>query len=337
MRLHPPTTDLPSRLFSTMAAVALTTMTELNCPALSTVHLHNAALAASAPLLAGSLSVADTSVASTEAELVRMSQQNSKLEDRQAIKLFESGMDLAAKGADPETQERNDDALKKAEERFTLLVEEFAPNYADGYANRANVRVARGDLEGAVRDYDTALQLVPRGNSVWVNLLNRGATRSALGDTELALSDLQEAVRLSQGDKLALLGRGSVLHKLGRYAEAASDYGAVVNKRPLDVQPFWLRYAIDLFEADRRLEALGIVRRVANKFDLEPECTLAASSMLWSGGTDTERSEAMLRWKQLPAQMRTRSLAFVDEKTFSAREWPPKAVAAAEEFARAVR
>lgn len=64
---------------------------------------------------------------------------------------------------------------------------------------------------------------------------------------------------------------GAALHQLGRYEEAAKDFGLVVEKNGLDIQPFWLRYALQLFATGRRQEALGIARRVANKFDLEPE------------------------------------------------------------------
>ena len=32
--------------------------------------------------------------------------------------------------------------LRQAEGRFTLLIDELAPTFAGGYANRANVRVA---------------------------------------------------------------------------------------------------------------------------------------------------------------------------------------------------
>lgn len=57
---------------------------------------------------------------------------------------------------------------------------------------------------------------------------------------------------MSKGDPVALLGRGAVLHKLGQYAAAASDYGAVVAKSPADVQPYWLRYGLELWQVTPR-------------------------------------------------------------------------------------
>lgn len=63
-----------------------------------------------------------------------------------------------------------------------------------------------------------------------------------------------------------MLGRGAAFHTLFRWAEAAQDYGAAIGKNPADVQPFWLRYALESFELGRRAEALGIGRRITNKF-----------------------------------------------------------------------
>ena len=82
------------------------------------------------PPLHASMLLADTPAAPlSEAELVRMSEANSKLTDKSAQKLFNSGVELASRGADPETQTRDDEALRKAEERFTLLVEEASVHH----------------------------------------------------------------------------------------------------------------------------------------------------------------------------------------------------------------
>jgi len=116
-----------------------------------------------------------------------MSELNTKLDDKAAMKIFKAGLDLAAQGADVETQMRNVERLRKAEDRFTLLIEDLAPNFAGGYANRANVRVAIGgdaELRGAVEDYSKALELAPEAKDAWVNRLNRGSTLIALGQAE---------------------------------------------------------------------------------------------------------------------------------------------------------
>lgn len=56
-----------------------------------------------------------------------------------------------------------------------LKVVKYAPGYVYGWSNRANVLIAEGDLKGAVRDYDRALELA-EGISMpdkWIIHLNR--------------------------------------------------------------------------------------------------------------------------------------------------------------------
>lgn len=162
--------------------------------------------------------------------------------------------------------------------------------------------------------------------------LNRGSTLLASGRQAEALADMERAVVGSKGDKLALLGRGGAYHALGRWGEAAADYGAVVKKSPADVQPFWLRYALELYEVGQRQEALGIARRLSAKFDIEPECTLAVCSLLWRDGADAGREEALRRYRLAPLTTKQR-MAAIDP---ASKEWTPTGVIAAREFLSAV-
>ena len=206
---------------------------------------------------------------------------------------------------------------------------------SDGYTNRANIRVALKKYEGAVADYTRALELAPLAKDRWVTLLNRGATLNKMGRRLDALNDLERAVPLAQASRdnqarFALLGRADVYHSLGRYGEAAADLAAVVELSPVDVQPFWLRLALDNLEAGRRAEGLGIARRVAAKFDLEPETNLAICSMLWRDGTEVEHEEALRRYAFLPTQTKER----MEVLDYEDRGWPPNAEAAARKFLR---
>ena len=248
--------------------------------------------------------------------------------DKVAKKIFEAGLSLATRGADEETQELNDSTLSKAEERFTLLIEDMAPNYCYGYTNRANVRVARGNYQGALEDYNQALQLAPLASDAWVTYLNRGSTFNRLGRQSEALMDFERAVTLSKGDRFTLLGRGGVYHALGRYGEAADDLLGALDKAPATPEPFWLRLSQDLFEVGRRQEALGYARRTAAKFDIEPETNLAVCSMLWRDGPPPDRDEAMRRYKVLPVPTREK----METVDLESRGWPPKAQKAAAEF-----
>ena len=109
--------------------------------------------------------------------LQRMSDENTKLKDKMVKKIFDAGLKLASEGANEEEQQIDFAKLSKAEERFTTVIEDLAPNYAYGYTNRANVRVARKELDGALADYTKALELAPLAPDTWVMYLNRGSVR----------------------------------------------------------------------------------------------------------------------------------------------------------------
>lgn len=268
------------------------------------------------------------------AMLKRQSDENTRIPDQNkaAKRIFDQAVELAGKSIDESEQTRDDTKLANAEDKFTLVVDELAPNYAYAYTNRANVRVARGDLVNAITDYGKALELAPLASDVWVTYLNRGSTLLAINRADLALRDLQRAVELSSSDRYALLGRGGALHALGRYQEANVDYAAVLEKYPADVQAWWLRYALDLAEVGRRPEALGLVRRLAAKFDIEPETTLGVCSLLWGDGTTAERDEALRRWNNAPATTKRAILKY----DVGMRQWPPGATAVSKEFRAAV-
>ena len=132
-----------------------------------------------------------------EVALKKMSDANSKLSDKAVKRVLDAGIELAARGVEVETQQVDQTNLRRAEERFTLIIEELAPNYVGGYTNRANVRVTLKDYEGAVRDYTDALRVAPLGKDAWLTKVNRGATLLALGRTDAALVDLEQVATVA--------------------------------------------------------------------------------------------------------------------------------------------
>ena len=64
------------------------------------------------------------------------------------------------------------------------------PNFAEAYTHRRNARDDLGDSQGALADYDRALQINPNFANAY---LNRGVSRSRLGDTQSAVADYSAA------------------------------------------------------------------------------------------------------------------------------------------------
>ena len=67
------------------------------------------------------------------------------------------------------------------------------PDFAVAFNNRGLVRSAKGDLEGAIKDYNEAIRLKP-DDAVVLN--NRGNARLAKGDSRGAAEDFRKAQHL---------------------------------------------------------------------------------------------------------------------------------------------
>lgn len=69
------------------------------------------------------------------------------------------------------------------------------PDYAAAFYNRGLAHHAKGDLEGAIRDYNEAIRLQP---DYVLAFYNRGLARHAKGELEAAIKDFDEANRLKR-------------------------------------------------------------------------------------------------------------------------------------------
>ncbi len=105
------------------------------------------------------------------------------------------------------------------------------PADADAFRRRADASAARGDLAGAFRDFDRAIQLAPDNPD---NYTERARVHLRAGQTELALRDLDEAVRLSPSDKSAFMRRAQVRLGAKDPAGAQSDFDAAIRLAPTD-------------------------------------------------------------------------------------------------------
>jgi tetratricopeptide (TPR) repeat protein len=209
----------------------------------------------------------------------------------------------------------------------------YAPGYVYGYSNRGNVRVALGDLSGAVSDYSKALELEEHGDlhlpDHWLILVNRGTTFLAQDRNKEALSDLKSAAGSRGADMLLVLpNRAIALERAKQYDLAVKDYEAAAEKEG-KVQPWWLRYAVVLFESGRRADALGIMRRVTATFPDVAETRAALTAILYGTGNTIEAEK---EFNQIPVIYRSYYLD--KEYTVSKLKWPPSITQSLDEFGR---
>ncbi|MBI5367130.1 MAG: tetratricopeptide repeat protein [Planctomycetes bacterium] len=96
----------------------------------------------------------------------------------------------------------------------------LAPDLAEAWMARADLRRLRGDVAGAVADLDWALALAPNDARIFNN---RGVDRLAGGDRAGALADFDRALEREPDLATARFNRGNLHCEMGRPAEARAD------------------------------------------------------------------------------------------------------------------
>jgi tetratricopeptide (TPR) repeat protein len=97
------------------------------------------------------------------------------------------------------------------------------------YCRRGSERRARGDLAGALADFEQALAADP---SAALARHGRGMTRHLRGDLAGAIADYDEVVRSSPGHAQAFNNRGLARHAQGDHAGAIADYDRALALNP---------------------------------------------------------------------------------------------------------
>jgi tetratricopeptide (TPR) repeat protein len=105
------------------------------------------------------------------------------------------------------------------------------PNFALAYNNRGNARSSLGDKQSAIADYDQAIRLDANNALTYYN---RGNTRRDLGDNQRAITDYNQAIRLSPNDTHTYNNRGNVRLGLGDNQGAIADYNQALRLDPND-------------------------------------------------------------------------------------------------------
>lgn len=100
------------------------------------------------------------------------------------------------------------------------------------HVNRGILRISKGDVQGALADYDAALALNPREPEAW---LNKAFAYLRNGDARGALPFFDSAVALKTREPaMAHYGRGIAHEEVGNARAAYSDY-----LRARELTPEW--------------------------------------------------------------------------------------------------
>jgi|ERR1035437_1106108 lipoprotein NlpI len=106
---------------------------------------------------------------------------------------------------------------------------ETIENLSTAFYNRGNAHRHKLELDGAIQDYDRALELNP-GNANAFD--NRGLAYTLKGDYVHAISDFDDALRFNPGNVTALANRGAAYTRTGDFRRAISDYDQALGINP---------------------------------------------------------------------------------------------------------
>lgn len=97
---------------------------------------------------------------------------------------------------------------------------ELVPKHAAAHANRGMIKQEKGDLDGALADYDKAIELSPKFEMAYGR---RAMARRSKGMLDGALADINRAIELRPTNAAAYSYRASVKFEMGDMDDAMSD------------------------------------------------------------------------------------------------------------------
>ena len=106
---------------------------------------------------------------------------------------------------------------------------QIKPDYAEAFKNRGNAKSNLGDYQGAIADYDQAIQIKP---DYALAYNNRGNAKSHLGDYQGAIADFNQAIKIKPNYALAYNNRGNAKKNLGDNPNAIADYDQAIKIKP---------------------------------------------------------------------------------------------------------
>lgn len=102
------------------------------------------------------------------------------------------------------------------------------------YSNRASAKFIKRDFNGAIKDFDKAIELSPNNPELY---LNRGYLKHIMRDFDGAMNDYNKAISLNKGFAFAYNNRGVLKVALNDTKGAFEDYAKAIelNKKYADV------------------------------------------------------------------------------------------------------
>ncbi|MBI5218137.1 MAG: tetratricopeptide repeat protein [Bacteroidia bacterium] len=117
---------------------------------------------------------------------------------------------------------------------FTDVIEK-EPMASVAYSNRGLAKEKKKDMQGALQDYNKAIEIVPDYLEAHIN---RGNVRKTLGDNKGALEDFEKAVSINPKFPIAYNNRGIAKSNLNDLQGAMDDYAKAISLNPEYADPY---------------------------------------------------------------------------------------------------
>jgi tetratricopeptide (TPR) repeat protein len=122
---------------------------------------------------------------------------------------------------------------------------ESQPRFAEAYYNRGLAFQTKDELDGALRDYSTALLLAPRLTDAYVN---RGQVRQRKNDLDGAIADYNSALQQKADEASTYFARATALQAKKDLEGAVSDYSKTIELDPSSARAYANRGVIRLLQ-----------------------------------------------------------------------------------------
>ncbi len=129
----------------------------------------------------------------------------------------------------------NDFAASAGEAREITAIDPFTAN---AYTSRGLARYRKGDVDGAIADYELAIQINPGLAAAY---LNRGNARYAKGDRDGALADWNRTLRIDPRLYKAYNNRGLLRANLLDLDGALADFNQAITLNPWLAEAYYHR------------------------------------------------------------------------------------------------
>jgi Flp pilus assembly protein TadD len=140
------------------------------------------------------------------------------------------------------------------------------PNYAFAYHNRGILKDDKlNDIPGALADYNRAIQLNPNYAKAYYN---RGFLKyTKLNDTPGALADYNRAIQINPNDAFAYHNRGVLKHdKLNDTPGALADYNRAIQLNPNDADAYYNRGDLKYTKLNDRAGGINDMQQAARLY-----------------------------------------------------------------------